>query len=161
MYTKQFCTIELRDLFLRANIACSFIQNFSLSCICHYRLCSENSININILSKDECIIAPRMTARVALPLMIKPLLYVPAASGSSMLQTTIYALQCALSLRPIRTRHNSTNDRERFQRSLRGEGKWSGDSRGISVRWSGKEPLVCELYSCWNARSICVGILEF
>lgn len=50
-----------------------------------------------------------MTARVALPLMIKPLLYVPAASGSSMLQTTIYALQCALSLRPIRTRHNSTN----------------------------------------------------
>ena len=121
------------------------IVSFKISCR-NYCLCSgvKKLIlypNINILA--ECIIAPRMTVRVALPLMIKPLLYVAA----SMLQTTIYALQCALTSNP--TDSNTAQFRERsrtFLFSLRGEGKWSGDSRGISARWSGKE-LACSLYS--------------
>ena len=79
--------------------------------------------NINILAEyiiaftlndgESCVTFDKM-------IMIKPLLYVAA----SMLQTTIYALQCALTSNP--TDSNTAQFRERshtFPFSLRGEGK--------------------------------------
>lgn len=134
------------------------IVSFKISCR-NYCLCSgvKKLIlypNINILA--ECIIAPWMTMRVALPLMIKPLLYVAARVCCKRPYMHYSALWRVI--RPIRTRHNSANDRVHFLfpfEARENEAVIAEVSRHGEVA---KSSLV--RYIPWNARNICIRILN-